>query len=159
MLTPEAIAQVPAFKARKQAQWARIEPKVVDGVLLGLPLQLVTSGEHGTQFVVNFSFHDGSFYEGVIIGQLPHVVMEETGPAHRPGRRSGPNDRKPLESRAIDLDDDQIDQILAHWRERKTALSLAFVDAVWGADGKPRPRSADEPPNSRTPNLRLRRLT
>jgi hypothetical protein len=134
------------------AQWERISPAMPG-------LQLITSGEQGTQFMLVCSLHDGSFYEGVIIGQLPHVVMEETGPPHRRRTQPAPDDRKPLERRSIDLDDEQLDQILALWRERKTALSLAFVEAVWGSDGKPHPRSADEMPGSRTPNLGLRRVT
>ena len=126
-LTLHALASLSAFKARKAAQWNRIA-----GSIPGL--QLVISGEQATQFMLVCS--QESFYEGVIIGQLPHVVMERAGHSHRPV----PEARKPLERRDIDLSDEHIDQISAHWRDQRSALSLAFVAAVFGANGRPQPR-------------------
>lgn len=100
-----------AFKERKQAQWARVM-----GVIPGL--QMIQSGEKGTQFVIS----NGT--EMVIYGQLPHVVLEQTGSRKNPVMKAVPNERKPLERRSIDFDDAAIDQIISVWAAGDTAASI-----------------------------------
>ena len=127
MFAPETFAQVPAFKARKLAQWQRLS-----GVMPGL--QLVQSGEMGTQFMLTISTDD--IYESLIFGQLPHVMMETTGAGRNIKRRPMPEARKPLDRRAIDLTDGELDQIIAAWREKQSALDLPFVLSVWDRAGQ-----------------------
>lgn len=129
MLIEKDADNISAFKARKTAQWERVA-----GSMPGL--QFVSSGERGTQFMIVRSTDD--FYEGVVIGQLPHVVMETYGPPANPRRRAMPNDKKPLDKRDIDLTDDQIDKVLACWRNEQSALGLPFVQAVYDLSGLPR---------------------
>ena len=103
--------EIEAFKARKLAQWERVK-----GALPGL--QMIQSGEKGSQFVIS----NGT--EMVIYGQLPHVVLEQTGSRKNPVMKAVPNERKPLERRGIDLDDAAIDQIIAAWAAGRTAASI-----------------------------------
>lgn len=126
MLEEKALAGIDEFKARKQAQWKKVADKLPG-------LQLAQSGERGSQFMLICS--TDHFYEGVILGQLPHVVMENYGPPVRPRRRAVPDERKPIERRSIDLTDAQIDQILSLWRSGTSALSLPFVAAVFDMNG------------------------
>lgn len=129
MLIEKDTSKIAEFKARKVAQWERVA-----GVMPGL--QFVASGERGTQFMIVRS--TDSFYEGVVIGQLPHVVMETFGSPANPRRRAMPDAKKPLGKRAVDLTDDEIDQVLARWRVGQSAWNLPFVLAVFGLDGLPR---------------------
>lgn len=129
MLIEKDAEKIAEFKDRKSRQLARIA-----GTSPGL--QIVVSGERGTQFMVVCS--TDTFYEGVVIGQLPHVVMETYGPPANPRRRAMPNDKKPLDKREIDLTDDQIDKVLACWRNEQSALGLPFVQAVYDLSGLPR---------------------
>ena len=117
---------VAAFKARKIAQWQRVA-----GSMPGL--QLVVSGERGTQFMIVRSTDD--FYEGVVVGQLPHVVMETYGPPSSPRRRAMPNEKKPLDRRDVDLTDEQIDKVIARWRDGQSAVGLPFVQAIYDISG------------------------
>lgn len=110
---PDAIA---AFRARKRAQWDRIA-----GTLPGLGM--VQAGEQRTQFALVYAGHGRE--EQVIYGQLPHTVIEHqgTGPFRR--RAAVPDARKPIEKRAIDLSDDEIDAVLAAWRNGAAARGNA----------------------------------
>jgi len=130
MLSPETQAAIPAFLAKKRAQWERVKDAIHG-------LQFAQSGEGGgPQFVLACSTHDGAFYESLVIGQLPQVVLEPYGSPRNPRYRPAPESRKPLDKRAVDLSDDQIDQILALWDKAQSAFSLDFVASVWGPDGK-----------------------
>ena len=120
MFSPEILTLIPQWKIKKQSQWERIK-----GALHGL--QLVTSGEQGTQFALVCSPHDESFYESVVFGQLPQIVLVAYGSRLNPRYRNAKEEEKPLEKRAIDLSDDQIDAILAKWANAESALSLPFV--------------------------------
>lgn len=126
MLIEKDADNIAAFKARKTAQWERVA-----GTMPGL--QFVSSGERGTQFMIVRSTDD--FYEGVVIGQLPHVVMETYGPPSSPRRRAMPNDKKPLDRRDVDLTDEQIDKVLARWRDGQSAVGLPFVQAIYDISG------------------------
>jgi hypothetical protein len=139
MLSPEAQARIPGWKARKNGQWERIA--------FAMPgLQLVTSGEKGNRYMLVCSQtrgpdldHDGcpGFYEGVLIGALPQLVHEfKRGRAGQQIKVEVPEEKKPIEKRAVDLSDDQIDEIVEGWKAGRSALELSFVLAVWGRDGK-----------------------
>ena len=99
-------------------------------------LQLAQSGEAGTQLMITCSTHDGAFYESIIFGQLPQIVLEPYGSSKAPKYRPVAEDKKPLDKRGIDLSDGQIDLILALWEKKGSAFALEFVTAVWGPDGK-----------------------
>lgn len=113
MLEIDSPAEIEAFKARKLAQWQRVA---------GAGLQMVQSGERGTQFVIV-----GPDGERVIYGQLAHAVAKWVGTG--PHRKLEPvsNDRKPLERRSIDLDDTALDAVIAAWTAGRTAASLGFA--------------------------------
>lgn len=139
MLSPETQALIPAWNARKQAQWERIASAMPG-------LQLVTSGEKGSTYMLVCSQtrgpdldHDGApgFYEGVVIGRLPQLVYEfKRGRAGQQIKVEVPEHEKPIQKRAVDLSDDELDQVIAGWKAGKSALELPFVLAVWGRDGK-----------------------
>jgi len=137
MFNTETIGQISAFKAKKQAQWERVAPVVVTDEgkpkLVGMPLQLVTFGDRGSKFMLTYSAPH--FYESIIFGQLPEVVLE-AGP--RGMLVAIPESQKPLESRGIDLSDGELDAVLAAWVQRRSALTLPFITTVWGSDGKER---------------------
>lgn len=134
MLSPETAATVPVWKAMKDAQWAAIRDAMPG-------LQLMVSGERGTQYTLVCSPHDESFYEAVIFGQLPQVLLESYGSKHNPRTRDMADEKKPYLYRRIDLGPDHLAQIIACWRDGKSALTLPFVEAVSGADGKFRART------------------
>jgi len=127
MLSDEDRARVPEWNARKLEQWERASKKM-EG------LQLVRSGPGKSQFMLVISTED--FYEGVLVGQLPAQLWEAFGPARQPRRRLMTEDKKPLEKRACDLGNDQIDQVLALWGKGESALNLPFVQCAWGRDGQ-----------------------
>lgn len=129
MLIEKDPDKIEAFKADKRAQWERIA-----GTMPGL--QFVVSGERGTQFMIVCSTPE--FYEGVVIGQLPQVMMETIGTPASFRRRAMPNDKKPLDKRSVDLTDEQIDKVLARWKAKTSALDLPFVQAVYGISGLPK---------------------
>lgn len=131
MFAPEVEAIIPDWKAKKHAQW--------EAVMDAMPgLQLATSGLAGTQYMLTCSAHDGSFYESIVFGQLPTIVLEEYGSKFNRRYRDTAEDQKPIDARAIDLSDEQIAAVLAHWAAGKTAAGLPFVAYVVGADGKRR---------------------
>lgn len=132
MFSPDVEAIIPAWIAKKQAQW--------DAVKDTLPgLQLAVSGLKGTQFMLTCSAHDGSFYDSVVFGQLPSIVIEEHGSKFNRRYREVPEDRKPIDAKAIDLSDQQIADVIARWSAKASASGLPFVPYVVGADGKRRP--------------------
>lgn len=126
MLVEKDAAKVEAFREHKRAQWDRIA-----GSMPGL--QFVASGERGTQFMIVCSTPD--FYEGVVIGQLAHLVMETYGSPAQPRRRAIPNAKKPLDRRGIDLTDEQVDAVLDRWRLGRSAIDLPFVAAIYDLSG------------------------
>jgi hypothetical protein len=135
-LSPDHARQLPLWKARKDAQWDRIA-----GTMPGL--QLVTTREGGNQYMLvchrpaDEERGVPEFYEGVVIGQLPLVVIERTRlPGGRTGRKAMAEHKKPIHKRGIDLSDEEIDQVLACWRVGRSALSLPFIAQVQGRDGK-----------------------
>lgn len=128
MLEPDALTEVATFVARKQGQWARIANAVATGV------QLVQSGEKGTQFMM--TVHDGDFYEGIVYGQLPHIVRKQVGPKHSPTYVNVPNAQKPYEAQRIDLTDAQLDAIVQRWATGTSAIDLPFVTRVWTSSGE-----------------------
>lgn len=119
MLTHDARAQIPLWKARKAAQWERIA-----GNLPGL--QLVRYGEMGSSCMLTYSVE--GFYESILIGRLPQQIK-------RPARGPRPAETVITET-LIDLTDDQIDVVLACWQQKRSAAGLPFIEAVWGRDGK-----------------------
>ena len=129
MFSPETAALIPAHKAKKTAQWERAKDRIPG-------LQLAQSGEAGTEFVITCSTHDGAFYESIVFGALPQIVLRASGPRRNPTYRDVPDAEKPLDKRAVDLSDAQIDQVLALWEKKQSAFSLDFVTSVWGPDGK-----------------------
>lgn len=134
MFSPEILTLIPQWKVKKQAQWDRIKDSLHG-------LQLATSGEQGTQFTLVCSPHDESFYEGVVFGQLPQIALKPYGSRLNPRFKDMKDEEKPLEKRAIDLTNEQIDAILAKWASKESAISLPFVLAVIGPDGKMRVRT------------------
>ncbi len=131
MFKPEVEAIIPDWKAKKQAQW-----ETVKDALPGL--QLAVSGPRGTQYMLTCSAHDGSFYESIVFGQLPQIVLEEYGSKFNRRYREVPDDRAPIDARAIDLSDQQIADVIARWAAVASAADLPFVPYVVGADGKRR---------------------
>lgn len=118
MLLPISDADLAAYKARKVAQWERVASAIPG-------LQMIQSGDRGTSFTIGWS--SGDDFEGVIFGQLPHVHLVLTGSPRNPVRRDAANDAKPIEKRAIDLTDEQIDAVIDAWRRGWSALTLPFV--------------------------------
>lgn len=129
MFSPEIESIIPEWKAKKDAQWAHFQD-----TLHGL--QLATSGDRGTHYVMVCSPHDGSFYEGVVFGQLPQVVLEEYGSRLNRRYRDMADDKKPPDKRSIDLSDDQIAQVIECWRNRQSATSLPFIECIINAAGQ-----------------------
>lgn len=111
------------FCARKADQFDRMG-KAVAG------LSMAQSGEFGTQFVMGKMIADG-VHEAVIIGQLPHRVIERFGSTRNPVIREAPNERKPIERRRIDLSDGEIAAVLGAWARGETALGLPGVPALY----------------------------
>lgn len=131
MFSPEVAARLPAHRAKKHLQWEAVKE--------ALPgLQLAVSGEQGHQFMLTYSPHDGSFYESVVIGQLPQIVLKATGASTNIRYIDTPEAEKPLHAQGIDLSDDQIEFVLKRWGEGRSAFDLSFIESVWGADGKER---------------------
>lgn len=124
---PETIQ---SFVDRKLAQWAAVSASMPG-------LQLIRSGERGTQVMLVLSQDDR--YEGVVIGQLPHVVVERTTAGKNVGRRFAPNEKKPFDKRLIDLTDSDIAAVLGAWRAGRSALTVSCVTHVY--DGKGQMRS------------------
>jgi len=121
---PVAIA---AFVARKRAQWERISSRMHG-------LQMIQSGERGTQFMLVIS--ETGRYEGVVFGQMGHVVVERTTAGKSVGRRFMPSNRKPEHLRDIDLTDAEINAVLAAWAAGRSALTVPAVTHVYDGSGQ-----------------------
>ena len=125
---PETRAFIPQWRAYKDAQWERFQ-----GTIPGLQLIKSGEGQHQYELVCSRDATEEAqaFYEGVVIGQLPQVLMERAGPRTRIGgktaRRPAPEHKKPVRLRAIDLSDEEIGAILACWELGKTALDMPCV--------------------------------
>lgn len=127
MIDPTILTGLPEFAALKRTQWARIE-----GAIPGL--QFVVSGERQSQFMVIHSTDD--HYEGVVIGQLPQVVMVVTGPPAARRRVPLPDSKKPLDKRTIDLSDSEIDAVLDCWRRGRSAMTLDYISHAYDRRGQ-----------------------
>ena len=134
MFEPEVAAEIPEFCARKAQQKARLEAWAAANGFEGL--QFARAGEQGTQYMVTCSTFDGQFYESAVYGQLPQRVQEAYGNPNRPRYRSVPEDKKPLTHRRFDLTDAELDQVMARWAARQSALSLPFLTFVVGPGNK-----------------------
>lgn len=134
MLSEEIEAIVPAWRTMKDRQWAAFQ-NAMPG------LQLLVSGPKGSQYTLVCSSHDGSFYEAVVFGQLPQIVLESHGSRLNPRIRDTADDKKPFDKKPIDLYDDQIEQVIGAWKDGRSALTLPFIEAVGGPDGKLRFRN------------------
>lgn len=120
--SPAVKAELPTFYKKKVGQWERVK-----GALPGLQLAMTA----GHETMLTYSPHDESFYEGVIIGQLPKIFIEEYGSKLNPQYRDIAEEKKPHTHQRVDFTDDQVDQIIAQWRAGKSALELPFVEAVY----------------------------
>lgn len=129
MLTEGAMLEVGEFLARKQAQWDKFSAEAPN-------LGLIKSGPHKTQWMIYLS--TDTFYEGVIIGQLPQKVPRAIGRGPHKRMVDTTDAAKPIEKRGIDLNDTQIRIVLRRWADEKSAADLEFVHGVWGRDGKMR---------------------
>ena len=141
MIVTQAVKE--AFWAKKQAQWQRIKPSVVNDEngtpkVVGMALQLATYSR-GTAFMLTLSTDD--FYESIVFGQLPYVVRDTgtLGSALRHGAQIQSGHAlgiRPLDKRVVDLSDDEIDQVLSLWANGQSALSLPFIPSVHRGDGQ-----------------------
>lgn len=129
MFSPEVESIIPDWKAKKDVQWEAVKDSLHG-------LQLAVSGDRGTQYMLICSPHDGSFYEGIVFGQLPQVVLEEYGSRLNRRFRDQPDDKKPYDKRTIDLSDEQIAQVVEAWRNGQSALTLPFITSIVNASGK-----------------------
>lgn len=133
MFAPDIRAAIPHYTNKWLAQYERIKEELPG-------LQLVRSGEAKTQFMLIYSPHDESFYEGVVFGQLPQVHRVPKS-KHKPPqgeqdwRLARPEELPPWK-RMIDFKNEELDTILALWVNNKTALVLPFVTSVIRRDGK-----------------------
>jgi hypothetical protein len=126
MFSPAITAQIPEWNLRKQEQWERLRPEVVDGKLIGHPLEMVRSGQSNTRFML--SWNSEGFQEAVLIGQLPQTHKIKVRP--REFRDAKPSEL-PLEKRKVDLTDDEISLVLKKWAKGQSALTLDFIPSVW----------------------------
>lgn len=118
---------IEAFVARKLAQCRAVANRTPG-------LQIIVSGERRSQIMLVISTDDR--YEGVVVGQLPHVVVERTTGGKNVGRRFAPEHKKPFEARAVDLTDEQVDAIVAAWVSGRSALTVPAVTHVYDKHGK-----------------------
>lgn len=128
MHEPETVAFIPAWNAKKLAQWARALASGVTG------LQLVRHGQGQSHFMLVRSTDD--FYEGIVLGQLPQRQMifgkDDNG---EPALKPVPEKKKSPQRRSIDLSDGELDQVLARWARDESAFDLPFITAVHLRDG------------------------
>lgn len=120
-------ADTEAFVAKKKAQWERISSAQPG-------LQLVRYGKLKATFMLVKSVE--GFYEGVVIGQVDNEKRVAAQAGRRVHYRKAREDEKPVERRAVDLGDAQIDQVLAQWAAGQSAVSLPFVGNVWDETGE-----------------------
>lgn len=113
------------FIAQKVSQWEKISTAQPG-------LQIVRNGRGKSTFMLVKS--TDTFYEGVLIGQLPTEKRAADQVGRRTHYRAAREDEKDIKHRAIDLDDDQINQVLERWGRGKSASGLSFVPRVFGRD-------------------------
>lgn len=127
MLSSETVAELPNFLAETEAQWSRFS-----GAIPGL--QCIRSGDSGSQVMLVYSTDD--LYEGVVIAQLPHVVMQRSGSPRNPVLRPAPESKKPHDKRAIAMSDEEVAQVIEAWRSGRSALDLPHVSHVYDRSGR-----------------------
>jgi hypothetical protein len=127
MLIEEDAATIAAFKAAKREQGTRALHELGGG-------SLICAGQSGTQIMLRFE-RDG-FAEGVVIGQMAQVHLVASGSRVNPILRDAPNDKKPIEKRAVDLTDAQVDAVIGRWLDGRSAADLPFITHVYDASGK-----------------------
>lgn len=127
MLSSDTVSELPGFIAETEAQWT-----AVSGSLPGL--QFVRSGDRGSQAMLVYS--TDTHYEGVVIGQLPHVMMERTGSPRNPVRRPAPDAKKPHDRRRITMTNEEVAAIVSAWRSGRSALDLAHVSHIYDRAGQ-----------------------
>ena len=165
MLDSETLTFLPAWKTTKDAQWERFQ-----GAIPGL--QLVKSGDFQSDYMLVCSIDETEdapgFYEGVIIGQLPQVMTEATGPRSRIGgkaaRRPVPEHRKPMHKRAIDLSDEEMTEMIGAVGGRAEAPSTCRSWRPSTAGTADRGQLAAERrvgamPDTLTPNIKITNQT
>lgn len=139
MLLPAAKLQVFAYNAKKQAQWDRMIDAGHVTPAEGTHLHLAREGESQSKWMMTWS--SDAFYEGIMFGQLPESYPIATGVARlvkgerQMEFREATEAEKPLYYRGLDLTNEQIDAVLALWKQNRSALELPFIPVVLKADG------------------------
>lgn len=139
MLLDAAKPQVFSYNAKKQAQWDRMIDAGHVNPAIGIHLHLAREGIGLTKWMMTWS--SDPFYEGIMFGQLPESYRIATGIVRlvkgerQMEFREATEAEKPLYYRGLDLTNDQIDAVLALWKQNQSALGLRFVDCVLKADG------------------------
>lgn len=123
----DAVINLAEWITVKRAQWDRVA-----GHHPGL--QLIRYGHKGTVFMITKSMP--GFYEGVVFGQIPDTMKIEIRKGPRRYTRPAREDEKPVERRAVDLDDAELQGVLDAWAIGKSALTLPFVPYIYDRDGK-----------------------
>lgn len=120
-LEAETSETVASFIERKRKQWETLAAP--HGV------QMVRSGEGGTQIAIGFNL--GDVHEGVVIGQWPMVVMKNVGSPRNPVRRLALEHEKPIERRRIDMTDDEIKAVVTGWLFGKSVVGMPGAVLVY----------------------------
>lgn len=127
----DAIINLAEWITVKRAQWDRVA-----GHHPGL--QLICYGHKGTVFMIVKSMP--WFYEGVVFGQLPDTMKAEMRKGPRRYTRPAREEEKPVDRRAVDLADAELQGVVDAWAKGKSALTLPFVPYIYDRDGKLRTR-------------------
>lgn len=139
MLLEAARKQLFAFNAKKGAQWERVIDAGHVTPVEGTHLHLAREGEGQSKWMMTWSSEP--FYEGVMFGQLPESFPIATGAVRlvkgerQTEFREATEAEKPLYYRSLDLTNDEIDAVLALWKQNCSAIELRFVDCVLKNDG------------------------
>lgn len=119
--------------------WIAIKTAQFDRIALTHPgLQLIRYGHKGSTFMVVKS--TPQFYEGVDFGKIPDTMIVEIRKGPRRYTRPAREDEKPVERRAVDLADGELQGVLDAWEKGKSALTLPFVPYIYDWNGKLRTR-------------------
>lgn len=127
----DAVLNLSEWITVKKAQWDRVA-----GHHPGL--QLICYGHKGAVFMITKSMPE--FYEGVVFGQIPDTMKIEIRKGPRRYTRPAREDEKPVERRAVDLSDAELQGVVDAWAKGKSALTLPFVPYIYDRDGKLRTR-------------------
>lgn len=127
----DAVLNLSEWITVKKAQWDRVA-----GHQPGL--QLIRYGSNGTVFMITKSMPE--FYEGVVFGQIPDTMKIEIRKGPRRYTRPAREDEKPVERRAVDLSDAELQGVVDAWANGKSALTLPFVPYIYDRNGKLRTR-------------------